>query len=139
MTGAPIFFYPIDMGVAEPVQPDGGVTARCDGQGTFLWFDLWQRPDCVLQVHFPNDCIIRILDDLAISTESEPEQWQGLIADHFAYRVEGDSFERQQSETWRTINEAAVHYRFHTGESCLNVMSINPPRFALIPKTKASV
>jgi hypothetical protein len=138
-SNAPIRFYPIDMGFPEPVQPDGGVTARCDGLGTFLWFDLWQQPDRILQIHFPNDCIIRILDDMAISTESEPARWQGLVADHFAYRVEGDPFETQQSEMWRTINDRAVHYRFHTGESCLNVMSISPPRFTLIPKAKAPV
>ena len=132
MSDAPIRFFPIDMKLAESVEPGGGVTVRMDGEETTLWFDLYGRQDAILQVFFANDCIVRILDEMALSTESAPERWAGLVPHHFAYRVEDDPFVDQQSETWRAVHEPFDHYVFHTDDSCVNILSQNQPYFALV-------
>lgn len=134
--GEAIRFFPIDMHLPESVRPGGGVTVRCDGEATFAWFDLYDRHDSLLRIYFPNECIVRILDEMALSTESRSEQWVGLVADHFAYRVEGDAFVTQQSDMWRTMRDPFAHYRFHTGDICMNILSQNPPEFALVPRGK---
>ena len=121
------------MKLAESVRPSGAVTVRLNGQETTLWFDLYGRDD-ILQVFFANDCIVRILDEMAISTESASERWQGLVPHHFGYRVEDDPFVDRQSETWRIVHEPFDHYVFHTDDSCVNILSGNQPYFALVPK-----
>ena len=122
------------MGLPRSVHPGGSVTVRCHGEATFIWFEVYDLADQVLQIFFPNQCIVRVLDEMAISTETEFERCEGLVADHFAYRVEGDPFVDGQSEMWRIVREPFEHYRFHTDDSCLNVISANPPSFGLVQK-----
>ncbi|TIT33696.1 MAG: hypothetical protein E5W78_11160, partial [Mesorhizobium sp.] len=58
-----------------------------------------------LRVQFHNEVIIRILDEMPLSTEHEITTKEGLVANHFAYRVEGAMFEKSQSETWRSTHQ----------------------------------
>lgn len=78
--------------------------------------------------------IVRMLDELPLSTESDPKDWMGLVPHHFAYRVEGDPFFVAQSETWRFIEDSPKHYRFQTGFGCLDVISSGEPEFALVSR-----
>lgn len=88
----------------------------------------------LFEVSFPGSgsIIVRMLDDFAISTESDPAQKTGLIPQHFAYRVEGDAFLEAQSEAWRTVERNPKHYRFLTGAGCVDVLTSAEPHFRLV-------
>lgn len=84
----------------------------------------------VLRVHFDSVLIIRVLDEMPLSTESEPSSDEGLVAHHFAYRVDGAHFWNSQSAIYREINPNAQHYCFVTGLDCLDVIANVPPEFS---------
>lgn len=84
-----------------------------------------------LTVIFDRQCIVRILDEMALSTEQEGTPAEGLIPEHFAYIVHGSPFFQMQSEAWRSGWESVGHYRFITGWACLDVISSAYPRFEL--------
>ena len=86
-----------------------------------------------LRVQFDRVEIIRLVDEMPISTEHEETPNEGLIANHFAYLVEGASFWNQQSEAFKANFTAAKHYGFITGWTCLDVITSREPRFALAP------
>ena len=98
--------------------------------GAFEW--VVERADVRnVTVNFYCDVIVRILDEIALSTEISPDELSGLVSHHFAYEVEGDAFFAAQSEVWRTLNPGAKHYRFITGNWCLDVIASNPPSFLI--------
>lgn len=82
------------------------------------------------------DAIVRMLDEMALSTETPPEHWINIIPHHFAYRVEGDPFFEAQSEAWRFAMGTPQHYRFITGSGCLDVISSHEPEFILVDKQR---
>jgi hypothetical protein len=51
----------------------------------------------VLRVQLDKVHIIRVLDEMPLSTEAEETPNEGLVADHFAYAVEDSLFWRTQS------------------------------------------
>lgn len=80
-----------------------------------------------LRVHFDTTHIIRILDEMPLSTESEDSRSEGLISEHFAYLVEDSLFWKLQSEAFKLACNKARHYRFITGWTCLDVISDEQP------------
>lgn len=98
-------------------------------QATFVIPD---NSDQVLQVSFSKQCIVRILDEMPLSTEADDSANAGLVPEHFAYRVEGALFFRTQSEAWKLCIGTPVHYRFITGGTCLDVVTGVEPSFALV-------
>lgn len=82
--------------------------------------------------------IIRILDEMPLSTEHENTPREGNIPHHFAYRVEGATFETTQSETWKFAQHPATHYRFVTGWTCLDVLSSKEPTFRVVKRMPIS-
>ncbi|WP_206073839.1 hypothetical protein [Mesorhizobium sophorae] len=88
----------------------------------------------VLRVLFTNPVIIRILDEMPLSTEDESTPKEGNVPHHFAYRVEGAVFETTQSETWKFTQQPATHYRFLTGWTCLDVLSAKEPTFQVVKR-----
>ena len=84
-----------------------------------------------LVIMFDGEVIVRMLDELPLSTESEPKDWAGIIPHHFAYRVEGDPFLVAQSDTWQSMEPNLSHYRFLTGSGCLDVVTSATPRFTI--------
>ena len=104
----------------------GGITAD---------FVLPDDPAHDLRVTFDRPCIVRLLDEMSLSTEDDVAPSHGLVSEHFAYRMEGASFASAQSSAWKLINAPAVHYRFVTGWACMDVLSGALPLFALIPRT----
>lgn len=89
----------------------------------------------VLRVLFANhSVIIRILDEMPLNTENEGAPKEGLVPHHFAYRVEGATFEKTQSETWKFTQHPATHYRFLTGWTCLDVLSAKEPVFQVVKR-----
>ncbi|WBO23512.1 hypothetical protein [Sphingomonas abietis] len=87
----------------------------------------------LLRVEFDNQTIVRILDEMPLSTEDDGP-WVGLIPEHFAYRVDGSAFLAIQSQAWREVVGNPSHYRFITGWACLDVISSASPKFDLIDR-----
>jgi len=88
--------------------------------------------DQVLQVSFSSQCIVRILDEMPLSTEMDDSADEGLVPEHFAYRVEDALFFRTQSEAWKFCIRTPVHYRFVTGRTCLDVVTSGEPSFSVV-------
>lgn len=86
----------------------------------------------ILRVSFNRACIVRLVDEMPLSTEYEDGPDKGSIAEHFAYKVEGAVFDRTQSESWKAAVGLTSHYRFITGWTCLDVLSSATPVFRKI-------
>lgn len=89
-------------------------------------FDIPQSAK-VLRVQFDRVHVVRVLDEMPLSTENEPSPSEGLVPNHFAYRVEGALFWSSQSEALYANTPNAKHYRFITGWTCLDVIADAPP------------
>jgi len=89
----------------------------------------------LLRISLDQRCIVRLLDEMALSTEEDDTPNHGLVSEHFAYRVEGAAFARTQSDAWKVACGQVVHYRFVTGWACLDVLTAATPSFAVVPKT----
>ena len=126
-----IRFYPIDIEIPFDCARSELVS--------FQWQDMsadFRIPDDderLLLVSFDTDAIIRILDEMPLSTESDPATWEGLVPHNFAYRIEGASFPGQQSSAWREVAGPVKHFRFVTGNGCLDVLTSGDPRISFPP------
>jgi len=86
-----------------------------------------------LRVQFERVEIIRTLDEMPLSTEeAEDTPNEGLLAEHFAYLVDGALFWNQQSETFRFVYAKARHFRFITGWTCLDVIAAVEPKLSIV-------
>jgi hypothetical protein len=92
----------------------------------------------VLRVKFDKVHIIRVLDEMPLSTEAEDMPNEGLVADHFAYAVEGSAFWQAQSFAFKKMFGKARHYRFVTGWTCLDVIAELPPSITVAPSEDAT-
>ena len=88
----------------------------------------------VLRVSFDRPCIIRILDEMPLSTEENDTPNEGLVPEHFAYSLEGAAFARLQSSAWKEVNAPITHYQFVTGWACMDVITAATPAFAVVPR-----
>jgi hypothetical protein len=96
------------------------------GRAIVADFDI-PESDRVLRVQFDRVHVLRVLDEMPLSTEHEPSPSVGLISNHFAYRVEGALFWASQSQALYDTAPNAKHYRFITGWTCLDVIADTPP------------
>ena len=105
-------------------------------------FMIPQRPDHALEVSFADQCIVRLVDEMPLSTEVDDSSNEGAVSNHFAYRVEGALFFRAQSEAFKTVvklrHGSCKHYRFVTGWTCLDVVTGAEPCFTVVPRAKNS-
>ena len=130
-------YFPIDIGL----NLDAGKSdlLRIDYGTNYLSADFILLDDeahC-LRVKFDADTIIRLLDEMPLSTEDEPSDVEGLIPHHFAYRVEGAVFAQTQSTVWLDTMRPA-HYRFVTGSVCMDVLAAAEPNFKVVPTDKGA-
>lgn len=79
------------------------------------------------------------LTSFYLSTEEHPLDKEGLVPQNFAYLVEGSRFYRSQSDMLPTTLPKARHYRFVTGWTCLDVISMLEPKFEISAKSSRSV
>lgn len=123
----------------EPIDIAGDVDCLTVDLLSFDWqdgiasFSLPQERKLLLL--FGGDVIVRMLDEFALSTEDIPSEREGLVGNHFAYRVSGDLFAELQSKLWRE-NDALgslLHYRFITGSGCLDVLTHIEPEWTIDP------
>lgn len=123
----------------EPIDTGLPIKASLSDLAAFHWETNNIKADFVipnddtqlLRVEFDSQSIVRILDEMPLSTEDDGP-WEGLIPEHFAYRVDGSAFFRTQSQAWKEALGGVAHYRFITGWACLDVISFASPRFDLI-------
>jgi hypothetical protein len=92
----------------------------------------------VLRVQVDKVHIIRVLDEMPLSTEVEGTPNEGLVADHFASTTEGSAFWRTQSDALKVFPKAR-HYRFITGWTCLDVIAELPPSISVAPSEGAAL
>lgn len=102
-----------------------------DGKPLTAHFSL-PTGDDLLKIHFSDADVVRVLDELLLSTEEYGIERIGVKPYHFAYRVENSRFFLSQSEFYRDQYREAVHYRFITGGACLDVLTKSGPNFALV-------
>ena len=88
--------------------------------------------DRALRVRFDKVEVVRLLDEMPLSTELEETPNEGLVPDHFAYTVQGSSFWLAQSEALKLSIPGLQHYRFVTGWTCLDVISARSPQFSVV-------
>jgi hypothetical protein len=128
-------YEPIETGV--PIQASGSdlIAFQWKFDGITADFSLPDDDTHVLRVSFDRPCIVRVLDEMPLSTEEDDTATEGGIPEHFAYRVAGARFARFQSETWKQVMGPVTHYRFVTGWACLDVLSAGSPTFSVVARS----
>lgn len=125
-------FFPIDAGVSfESVRSD---VLRIDW-GTNHFAADFVIPDdeaSALRVSFDGMTIVRLIDEMPLSFETEPARCEGLVANHFAYRVEGGAFAESQAGALEAFPNPVHHYEFVTGWGCVDVLSSCEPSFRVV-------
>jgi hypothetical protein len=124
-------YLPLEMPVG--IEASRSDLVFCCWRNLKLWAD-FQIPDneqSVMRVHFPRAEILRVLDEMPLSTE-EPPQPVGTVANHLAYRVEQSPFWNGLSEAFKATIKDAKHFRFVTGWRCMDVVSRFNPAFSVV-------
>jgi hypothetical protein len=86
------------------------------------------------RVQFEGQTIVRLLDEMPLSTEHEDTANEGLVSEHFAYQVEGAVFANTQSQAFKQPGKSLNHYRFITGWGCLDVLTGSEPLYSIVDK-----
>ena len=126
-------YSPIDIG--QPLQASRSdlVSFKWSVNGIMADFILPGDDVHLLRVSFNKPCIVRILDEMPLSTEKDDGPKHGLVPDHFAYQIEGAAFARLQSSAWKEVSGPVAHYQFVTGWACMDVLTGATPAFAVVP------
>ncbi|WP_068877687.1 MULTISPECIES: hypothetical protein [unclassified Phenylobacterium] len=126
--------YPIN--ASTPIQASRSdlVAFRWRSNGISADFVIPADESRLLRVSFDRQCIVRLLDEMPLSTEEDDGPNEGLVADHFAYRIEGSRFARTQSSAWKETMGPVSHYQFITGWGCMDVLSGGEPSFAVVAR-----
>ncbi len=120
-------YQPIDVGVEIDCILSDLYSINWTPLGAVLEFFI-PDSDEVLKIAFVGMVVVRVLDELHISTEDDPKDRHGMIAHHFAYKVTGHAFKGIQSELLR---DDGLHYQFITGNGCADVISQHPPSITI--------
>ena len=125
-------YSPIDIGVPLQASRSDLASLHWSTNGIAADFILPGDEDHLLRVSFDRQCIIRILDEMPLSTEQDDTPNEGLVSEHFAYLLEGAGFARVQSVAWKEVNAPVTHYQFITGWGCLDVLTAAIPAFTVV-------
>lgn len=125
-------YRPINAGVPPQASRSALADLHWSTNGIVADFVLPDDDARLLRVSFDRQCIIRVLDEMPLSTEEDDTPNEGLVSGHFAYRLEGASFARLQSRAWKEVNGPVTHYQFVTGWACLDVLTAATPAFAVV-------
>jgi len=127
-------YQPIDVGVSIKAVASDLLAFRWDANGIVADFILPDDDGHALRVSFDRCCIVRLLDEMPLSIEEDDTPNEGLVPNHFAYRLEGARFARTQSDAWKEIVGPVTHYQFVTGMACMDVLSGATPSFLVVPR-----
>jgi hypothetical protein len=125
-------YEPIETGIPFRAGMSELVAFRWHEDGIEAEFKIEEDNGRAIKVSFDAPCIVRLLDELSVSTEDNGSRNTGLIPQHFAYRVKNAAFERMQSWAWKELNGDPKHYQFLTGSACMDVLSGAEPSFNLV-------
>src|ERR1700760_4430585 len=114
-------YSPIDIGVPLQASRSDLASLQWSTNGIVADFVLPDDEAHLLRVSFDRQCIIRILDEMPLSTEENDTPNQGLVSEHFAYWLEGAAFASLQSSAWKESCGPVTHYQFVTGWACMDV------------------
>jgi hypothetical protein len=129
-------FTPIDIGMPLQASLSTLIAFRWkSSQGIEADFRLPQDNEHLLRVSFDGECIIRLLDEMPLSTENGSGPCKGLVPEHLAYEVQGAIFFEHQSSVWKEINAPARHYQFITGWTCMDVVTSSAPAFSIVERS----
>ncbi len=129
-------YEPIDPGVLLKASMSDLIAFRWRTNGIEADFIIPGDDAHLLSVRFDSSCIVRLLDEMPLSTEDNGSVNTGLVPEHFAYRVRNAAFELMQSTAWKETGNPK-HYQFITGWACMDVMSNAEPSFKVAPLPKA--
>ncbi len=121
-------YKPIDAGVLIKASASDLLAFRWQTNGIVADFVIPDDETHMLRVSFDRPCIVRMLDEMPLSTEDDETPNEGLVSEHFVYRLEGARFARIQSATWKEITGPVTHYQFVTGWACVDVLRAAHPR-----------
>ena len=114
-------YSPINIGVPLQASRSDLVSFEWSTNGITADFILPDDDAHLLRVSFDKQCIVRILDEMPLSTEENDTPNEGLVSEHFAYWLEGAAFARLQSSAWKEVIAPVIHCQFVTGWACLDV------------------
>jgi hypothetical protein len=127
----------IDVGAPLQASHSDLVSFEWSTNGITAEFILPDAAAHLLRVSFDKPCIVRILDEMPLSTEEDDTPNEGLVSEHFAYRLEGAAFARLQSSAWKEVNAPVTHYQFVTGWACMDVLTAATPVFVVVRRLGA--
>lgn len=130
------------MAIYQAIHPEIAIKTSDSDMVSLIWnkprlvadFRIPGDQASVVRVECPRALIVRILDEMALSTETEVTEDEGLVPEHFAYKVRGAAFFFGQSEAFRFANPNLEHFRFITGWTCLDVMANEPPTVTIVAR-----
>ncbi len=130
-------YLPLEIGSTIKTSVSNMFDLRWKKEGLIADFLIPSDALNVIRVQFEKILIARILDEMPLSTEAELTPNEGLVPEHFAYRVEGARFWAMQSQALKAVYKNAEHYRFITGWTCLDVIAISTPTISVVPAEAA--
>jgi hypothetical protein len=125
-------YHPIEQPIAIKASHSDLINLVLKDRGLVADFVIPDDDRRVLRLQFERVDIIRTLDEMPLSTEAEDTPNVGLLADHFAYLVDGARFWNQQSEAFKAVVAEARHFRFITGWTCLDVITTAEPKLSVV-------
>lgn len=128
-------YEPIETGISLKASASDLLRLQWQTNGIAADFILPDDDTRALRVSFDRPCIVRLLDEMPLSTEDDDTPKLGLVPEHFAYRLEGARFSRTQSEAWKKMSGPVAHFQFVTGWGCMDVLSGGSPAFAVVARS----
>lgn len=128
-------YEPIEPGIPLKASASDLLAFHWEANGIFADFILPDDAAHALRVSFDRACIVRLLDEMPLSTEQDDTPNEGLLPEHFAYRLEGARFSRLQSQSWKELSTPVTHYQFVTGWACMDVLSSASPVFSIVARS----
>jgi hypothetical protein len=125
-------YHPIEQPIAIEASLSDLINLVLKDRGLLADFVIPRDNKRVLRIQFERVEIIRTLDEMPLSTETEETPNEGLLANHFAYLVDGALFGNQQSEAFKAVFTKARHFRFITGWTCLDVIAAGEPKLSIV-------
>lgn len=107
-----------------------------DGRRVVAYFVVPHDDSKALKIVFENIYVMRMCDEHVLNLEDYPKS-DGLVSEHFLYRMEGADFLLHQPAVKESYEEAC-HFRCVTGSTCLDVIADEPPTVTLVPRENAA-
>jgi len=129
-------YVPIPLEVPIKCSLSDIIRLSSDGRRVVAYFVVPHDDSKALKVVFDYVYVMRMCDEHVLNLEDYPNS-EGLVGEHFLYRMEGADFLLNQPAVKQSYEEAC-HFRCVTGSTCLDVIAIVPPTVTLVPRENAA-